>query len=133
MLDKLEEVLTHYIVCALWSSNDESTPEGGEPFDQNYGREDLAPETIESMRRDCKNFLQVAGPLLGQLPQFYGVSQDPYSQEAFVGHDFWLTRNGHGAGFWDRDLGDLGDLLTKLCKPFGECDLYLGDDGLIYI
>lgn len=24
---------------------------------------------------------------------------------AQAGHDFWLTRNGHGAGFWDGDDG----------------------------
>ena len=23
-------------------------------------------------------------------------------QDEQAGHDFWLTRNGHGAGFWDR-------------------------------
>jgi|TARA_R110000744_G_scaffold366338_1_gene475354 hypothetical protein len=23
-----------------------------------------------------------------------------------IGHDFWLTRNGHGAGFWDGDWND---------------------------
>ena len=25
-------------------------------------------------------------------------------------HDFWLTRNGHSTGFWDRGTGALGDL-----------------------
>jgi hypothetical protein len=45
------------------------------------------------------------------------------------GHDFWLTRNGHGAGFWDRSelkAHDLGERLTKLCKEFPEYNL-LGD------
>jgi hypothetical protein len=46
-----------------------------------------------------------------------------------IGHDFWLTRNGHGAGFWDRGLGELGDFLTKMSKPFGEATLYVSDDG----
>lgn len=30
-----------------------------------------------------------------------------------TGHDFILTANGHGAGFWDRGLGARGDRLTK--------------------
>jgi hypothetical protein len=35
------------------------------------------------------------------------------------GHDFYLTREGHGAGFWDRGLGELGDYLTKIAKWSG--------------
>ena len=47
--------------------------------------------------------------------------------------DFWLTRNGHGAGFWDRGLGSVGDELTKNAKPFGSVDAYVGDDGKVYL
>jgi hypothetical protein len=37
-----------------------------------------------------------------------------------VGHDFWLTRNGHGAGFWDRGLGELGERLSAAARVYGE-------------
>jgi len=50
-----------------------------------------------------------------------------------IGHDFWLTRNGHGAGFWDRGLGDMGEKLTEIAKSFGGCNAVLGDDGSIYL
>ncbi len=40
-----------------------------------------------------------------------------------IGHDFWLTRNGHGAGFWDRGLGPVGDQISAIAKRFGECSL----------
>lgn len=36
------------------------------------------------------------------------------------GHDFILTRNGHGAGFWDRGYGAAGDRLTSAAKAYGE-------------
>jgi hypothetical protein len=49
-----------------------------------------------------------------------------------AGHDFWLTRNRHGAGFWDRGHGAEGADLTQHAKSFGDCDLYVGDDGGIY-
>lgn len=49
-----------------------------------------------------------------------------------IGYDFNLTRNGHGAGFWDRNLGEAGDRLTAMCRPFGEWGLYLGDDGKLH-
>ncbi|MDP2262666.1 MAG: hypothetical protein Q8K24_05855 [Hydrogenophaga sp.] len=48
------------------------------------------------------------------------------------GIDFWLTRNGHGAGFWDRGLSELGDKLSESAKSMGGRDIYQGDDGLIY-
>jgi hypothetical protein len=47
----------------------------------------------------------------------YGDGQ--YSNEQLAGHDFWLTRNGHGAGFWDRDLGEIGERLTKASEAYG--------------
>ena len=37
-----------------------------------------------------------------------------------AGHDFWLTRNGHGAGFWDGDWPAYGDMFTAISKGYGE-------------
>lgn len=49
---------------------------------------------------------------------------------ASAGHDFWLSRNGHGAGFWDRGKAECLDRLDEAAKAFGECDAYRGDtDG----
>lgn len=42
-----------------------------------------------------------------------------------AGHDFWLTRNGHGVGFWDRPEiygEELADQLTRASKACGEYD-----------
>ena len=50
-----------------------------------------------------------------------------------MAHDFWLTRNGHGTGFWDGDYPETGDRLTELAKKFGECNLYVTDDNEIEI
>lgn len=49
------------------------------------------------------------------------------------GHDFWLTRNGHGAGFWDRGYGKVGDRLTDAAHAWGTSDIYIGDDGKLYV
>ena len=115
----LNDFLTHYISCALWSSSDDSGK--GEYLDSNYSREDISPATESEIKEDCKNFIDRANDLLKDID----VEQ--------AGHDFWLTRNGHGAGFWDRGLGEIGDKLTEICKEFGECNLYIGDDGKIYL
>lgn len=45
---------------------------------------------------------------------------------AQAGHDLWLTRNGHGAGFWDRPEiygEDLCHVLSALAKAMGSHDV----------
>ena len=59
------------------------------------------------------------------------VSDGRYSWDQF-GHDLWFTRNGHGVGFWDRDLGQLGDTLTDHASAMGPVDTYVGDDDVLY-
>ncbi len=50
-----------------------------------------------------------------------------------AGHDFWLTRNRHGAGFWDGDYPEpAASQLTKASHNYGEVSLYVGDDNLIH-
>ena len=42
---------------------------------------------------------------------------------AQVGHDLWLTRNGHGAGFWDRPEiygEENARILTLMARAMGE-------------
>lgn len=119
-MDKFTEA---YIVCALWSSVDDNDV----PLDSNYSFSDIAPEALSRMEKDCVDFQQANGTLLQQAYDnitWYTVAQ--------AGHDFWLTRNGHGAGFWDRGLGDVGEQLTTQAKVYGTCDLYVGDDGKVY-
>ena len=118
-MQTIDKFLQAYIVAALWSSTDESTPEGGDFLDANYGIVDLAPETIEKMKADCDRF---------QAEN----AQDIEGNEEQAGHDFWLTRCHHGCGYWDGDWPEAGDRLTAACTRYPEVTLYVGDDGLIY-
>ncbi len=115
-----------YIATALWSSSDESTPDGGLPLDQNYTYSDLSPETFAIMVSECARF-QIANR---ELLDWAQLRDD--CDASHQGHDFWLTRNGHGAGFWDGDYPVTGDALTTASKLFKPVDLYIGDDGKIY-
>jgi hypothetical protein len=115
----MDKFLQAYFAAALWSSTDESTPEGGEPLDKNYGPEDLAPETLETMKADCDRF---------QADNARSIN----GREEQAGHDLWLTRCGHGSGFWDGAWTEAADRRTEVCKGFPEVTLYVGDDGLIY-
>jgi hypothetical protein len=117
-----------YVMCALWSSTDNADESGGEPLDANYGSADIAEEAQAKMRADCDAFVDANARDLRRYVEAMG-----WDGEARAGHDFWLTRNRHGAGFWDRGLGELGNRLTDASHAFGECDLYVGDDGRLYI
>ncbi|MFA5490958.1 MAG: hypothetical protein WC284_17405 [Candidimonas sp.] len=90
---------------------------------------DFADETITDMKNDCEKFISQNSEILDQAYEVEGVSYTPYQ----AGIDFWFTRNGHGAGFWDRDLGEIGNKLTKAAKSFKEINPYVGDDGLVYM
>jgi len=122
----LNEMLRAYAVCALWSSTDEDC----EPLDKRYSVDDIAPETMQSMRADCEDFAKSNHNDL--IEYCVAMKRREWSGEEMAGHDFWLTRNGHGAGFWDRGLGAMGDRLTRAAKVYSSVDLYAGDDGLIY-
>jgi hypothetical protein len=105
-----------YVDAALWSSSDED----GTPLDE-LGAE-LEADATARMEADCRDFFDACEPLWAEA--------DGYSDEQ-AGHDFWLTRNRHGAGFWDRGLGDLGRKLTDMAHPYGSADLYVTDAGTI--
>lgn len=116
----MEEFVLAYITAALWSSTDESRPDGGDPLDKNYTQEDISAETLLKMREDCQ--------------KFYDEHQEDIGLAfAKAGHDFWLTRNGHGCGFWDGDWPkEIGQRLTEASEIFDNFDLYVGDDDIIY-
>ena len=40
-----------------------------------------------------------------------------------IGHNIYLTQNHHGAGFWDRGIGELGELATKWAHSLGSADV----------
>lgn len=124
----LDEMFPHYVTCALWSSHDDD----GVPLDSEYGPDDIDENVSANMRADCESFVVGAWHWLVNDGENAPVSTRSMMQAEQVGHDFWLTRNGHGAGFWDRGTGAVGDALTKLAKPYGGCDLYVGDDGRVY-
>lgn len=115
----IDDILQGYIECALWSS----TGDDDQPLD--HGHSDVTPETRAGMREDCARFAREnAADLIAYVEKGHGW--------AHAGHDFWLTRNRHGAGFWDRRLGALGARLSDAAQKFGEAYLYVGDDGEVY-
>lgn len=89
-------------------------------FTENFSEtDDFSNEALAEIEADCKNFLD----------QAFGLVKDNLKQ---AGHDFWLTRNRHGAGFWDDGWPeDAEKTLTDLAHSFGEKWYHLDENGFI--
>ena len=122
--------LDHAIATLLWSESDDN----GQPLDR-LGAE-LSPEARRRIETEWAEFSAKA-EALGFDALEHRATMLPRDCDAdhwaAVAHDWALTRNRHGAGFWDGDwVEPWGRRLTDLAHKSGEISLYLGDDGLIY-
>lgn len=115
LLKSRDAFMRGYFEAALWSSLDDDDL----PMDGRYSVSDFSVKAIMEMIHDCKEFQQDNASLLAQ------AYEDPRYDEARAGFDFWLTRNRHGAGFWDRGLPYLvWRELTDATRAYGSADLY---------
>ena len=114
-----DNVSSSYIEAALWSSIDYDNDDT--PLDEDFDADDFEPS--ERLRLDT------------ELAEFVIANRDDLDgmDASQIGHDFWLTRNGHGAGFWDRGLGERGSRLSDASKVYGEATIYVGDNGKLYL
>lgn len=125
--DNLNEFQRGYVEAALWTEtfkrdSDESY------MDENFDIEDIEQGTIEQMVKDCNAFYEQNARDIIWACDNASFTYD----RGNAGHDFWLTRNGHGTGYWSRELGQVGLRLTENAKSFGQVHLELGDNGRIY-
>jgi len=123
-----------YLETALWSSHDwDDMDDSDNPthFDENYCVADFTDEAADIARKECEYFvhlLECYNPLDCNLLE-QALEFGDYEQ---LGHDLWLTRNGHGCGFWDGDYGDIGDMITKIVDSrFSEVTPYVNSDGKV--
>ena len=120
MID-LDQMTRGFIACMLWAENSHLTDDGPD-----LSPDDCAPSTLSAARELCESFAHYCAETGLDLDDVPGMDA------ARIGHDLWLTQAGHGAGFWDRGLGVLGDALTKAADTISaEC--YVGDDGMVYL
>lgn len=140
-----------YLETALWAEHDNADENGGEPLDANYDIGDFTAEALQRAKDVCNDFRQMewsedrdpterterrtmtVQAWLDSIdrPAVKQYSDGEWSAAESDGHDFWLTRGGHGAGFWDRGYGDIGRIVTAACKTFGEAYIGVCGDGTL--
>ena len=113
------EMFRHYASCALWASHHDDAED--QHFD-GLGVDDISVETQAKMISECRSFLE-------DNAKDVALSGQSLSQ---TGHDFFLSRCGHGAGFFDRGLGQVGTRLQKAARVWGDVNLYVGEDGQVH-
>ncbi|QBI99846.1 hypothetical protein SEA_THREERNGTARJAY_226 [Mycobacterium phage ThreeRngTarjay] len=125
----IDSMATGYLEAQLWAGLDYHD-EDSEPvhYDENYSLEDISPEYVEHVRAELSEVV-AQHPLAVRMylnAREYDPGQGTVS--AYFGHDFYLTREHHGAGFWDRGLGELGEYLSRIAHSYGSAD-ELHDNG----
>lgn len=82
----LKEAVNAYLEAALWAD----------------WPEEYEPRTIHNATRATRDQAEEDVKQFATMAVHARIDVEDFEAEQ-VGHDLWLTRNGHGAGFWDRE------------------------------
>lgn len=122
MTYEIETIAKHYLICLLWSSCDDDVY-----LDSLFDVDNLSDEITNKAFADCRLFWDRAKQYLNE-----NLTEKMLSR---IGHDLALTRNRHGAGFWDSPEvygKQNAEILTDISHSFPEVCLYIGDDKKLY-
>jgi hypothetical protein len=92
-----------------------------------FDADDLADSARKEIEDDVLDFVE------SNAADISSLIDAGKCDEGDIGHNFLLTGNHHGAGFWDRGFGVVGDRLTEASDPYGTMSAYVGDDGKVYV
>lgn len=125
VFQRLDAFTQAYIEAAIFTEAESLGDESTLAFQQ------IHHETLARMVIDCAQFQRRTSDLL--IDENRTKPSTETCALGHAGHDFLLTRNGHGAGFWDGDwLEPAATTLTAAAKRFSEMSLYRGRDGAIH-
>ena len=124
----LDDMTNGYLEALLWTSY--ANEDGQNFLDLGYVIDDIPKATRDGVRDMLKDVV-TRHPLAVRL---YGVERKGSCAIVWdhFGYDFLLTRDRHGAGFWDRGLGELGEHLSQIACLLGDSEyLYVSEDGTL--
>ncbi len=144
---KLSDRTVHYLKTILWAETvnlpcieedlvdgkmdvDEDHPMHGikecTPLDDHFEYSDFTEAALRKAETEVSawfKYLEDEG--------LYDLTRE-YAGDDTIAHDFWLTRNGHGCGYFDGDYGDtLGDTLDKACESHKKQNVWINEDGTL--
>lgn len=111
----IKNFINSYLATASWVTVDSDT-ECAE-FTRNAKKIALA---------DCEKFIELVKERIGN-DKAIGLLTIPCNNlDYLTPHCFFLDRNGHGTGFWDRqnEYGEYADILSDISKEMGSSDCY---------
>jgi hypothetical protein len=115
---RFDAFTTSYLDTAIWADRPEDCD-----------LDEVFPDCIRKIWEDCQRFQLENEQLLDAAYQ--SMRRDGGDRRLFdvtdAGHDFWLSRNGHGVGYWDRGLGEVGEKLHKAAAAYGQINVLPGD------
>ena len=85
----------------------------------------LDVDTMMKIEEDCESFKIAAFHDLQRAYRF------AWYCPRMAGQDFWLSRNGHGSGFFDRGPEKVFDNLQDAARLVGSCETYRSDNETI--
>lgn len=111
----IKHFVTSYLATAAWE-----TVESGECAD-------FTKDAKKVAEKDCNWFIDAVASELGE-DEAVRLLTIPGSDLTYLAPQcFFLNRNGHGTGFWDREI-EFGEtnaaLLSQISKQAGRCDCY---------
>lgn len=118
----VDEMTEAYIECALWTAPEDMIRPTSGQFDASPYLSRIPKETREEARAECLTFY---------TKHHHDLDGWDGGQ---AGHDLWLSRNGHGTGFFDRsELGekDARERLQTAARALPERSIYVGRGGWI--
>jgi hypothetical protein len=142
MTNGLESFVQDYIGTALematteareeWALNHPEVTERDDMKRFDFDTDDLDPDALSKMTADATVFWNRNGSYILAREEYNDRGEWNIVQRA--ASDFYLTRNGHGSGFWDKPnlWGPYSDKFANDSKWFGSTDLTLGEDGKVY-
>ena len=118
----LEDIVKSYLATAEWCE-----------IDSDVERENFTTAAVLDATFDCNAFIERVCSEFTPTEAEAILTYQGNDVTALCGHDFWLTRNGHGAGFFDKEIyNELADngcnRLTKIAQDFTTVGVYVNDD-----
>lgn len=129
----LDEFTRGYVEALLWAES-ANLPGADEQDDSSFsdnglGWNDFSDEAQAKIIADCEAFQAENAADLAAGP----LKVTNCTPMEYAGHDFWLTRQHHGCGYWDGDWPkDVGERLTKAANDVRGLYPYVGSNGKIY-